>query len=512
MRLQPGSTLWLLAHELRLDWRRRTQRRAGRRSALWLSALVPVFLMVFIGLPLGRALRRYEVVVDPASALLAGLGLAAYFTLMLSQALAAAAETLYQRGDLDLLFSSPVSPRRVITVRFLAIAFSAFSVFGFFTAPPLAVIAMMGHPTWLAAIGVIFALALGATAVAAFMAAGLLRWVGASRTRTVAHILAALIGALFFLLTQLRTMLGGDRTENLSQAVAELAQSPAFRAIPGLDWPLRALLGEPWPLLAVIGVGCALLALAIVGLGPGFAADMANAAGAERPRRRRQPSRAFVTGAFPAALEKELRLIFRDPTLLTQVLARVLYLLPLGLLALREGAGHHREVLAGAAAGLVFMANQVAGSLAWIAISAEEAPELLASAPVTTRLIQRAKIAAVALVVSTLLAPVLAPLIFFAPLAGLAAAAGCAAAVLSASAVNLRWQRPVKRSEFRNRRNTSWFVTLVELGLGLLIATATALFASGNPWGAFPAAVALGCVLEIRRREGRPPTVAQADA
>lgn len=508
MKLRPGSTFWMLAHELRLDWRRRTQRRAGRRSALWLTACVPVFLMVGIGLPLGRALRGYEVPVDPASALLAALGLVAYFTLMLSQALGAAAETLYERGDLDLLFSSPISPRRVITVRFLAIAFSGFSVFGFFTAPPLAVIAMMGHPAWLAAIGVIFALALAAAAVAAFLAAGLLRWVGARRTRTVAHILAALIGALFFLLTQLRAMLGGDRTQKLSQAISEVAQSPAIRAIPGLDWPLRALLGEPGPLLAVVGGGCALLVLAIFGLGPGFAADMANAAGADRPRRRGLASRAFVTRTFPAALEKELRLIARDPTLLTQVLARVLYLLPLGLLALREGAGHDTVLLAGAAAGLVFMANQVAGSLAWIAISAEEAPELLASAPVPIRLIQRAKTAAVALVVSILLAPVLAPLILLAPLPGLAAAAGCAAAVLSASAVNLRWQRPVKRSEFRNRRNTSWFVTLVELGLGLLIATATALFAAGQPWAALPAAVALACILEVRRGARRPSTVA----
>jgi ABC-2 type transport system permease protein len=500
VKLAPGSTLWLVAHELRLDWRRRIQPRPGRRAALWLTAGFPLFLML-VSVPLGRALRHYQVTVEPVSAMVACAGLAGYFTLMLSQTLGAAVDMLYERGDLDLMLASPIAPRRVLMVRCVAIAFRAFSVFGFFTVPPLVVIAWIGHPEWLAAIGVIFALALAAAGLGLLLASDLLRMLGARRTRTVAHVLAAVIGAFFFLLTQVRSILGGEQAASLSQEIARIARSPDFHPPPGFDWPLRAMIGEPLPLLALLAICSGLFLLATAWLGPRFAADMAQAAGAAAPRRRTAAPRAFIAGAFPATLQKELRLIARDPTLLLQVLVRVLYLLPLGFIALRNTHGQDSLALAGAAAALTFMANQVAGSLAWITISAEEAPEVLASAPAPISLIRRAKMAAVILVVSGLLAPVLLPLIVLAPVAGLAASAGCAAAMLSAVLLNTWWQRPAKRSEFRNRRNTSWFVTVAELGLGLLIGGATGLFAAGQPWGLFPAFLAAGTLLALRRDE-----------
>jgi len=497
----PGSMLWLFVHELRLDWRRRTQRRAGRRPAFWVTASLPVFLMLAVGLPLGSALRGFVVPMGPVSALMACAGVAGYFTLMLSQTLAAAVEALYERGDLDLLFASPIAPGRVVMVRFLAIAFSAFSVFGYFTAAPLVVIALMGHLAWLSAIGVIFALALAATGIGLVLATGLLHLLGAKRTRTTAHLLAALIGALFFLLTQVRNILGGVRTHDLFADAVRFAHGPGFHPPPGLDWPLRAMLGEPLPLLAMVGTGLGVFLLATLWLGPRFAADVAKAAGGGAyPRRKAASQRKFVTGPFPATLRKELLLIARDPTLLAQVLVRVLYLLPLGFIALRNSAGHDGLALAGAAAGLAFMANQVAGSLAWITISAEDAPDVLASAPAAASTFRRAKVVAVALAVGGLLLPVLAPLVILAPRAGVAATLGCTAATLSAAFVNLWWQRPAKRADFRNR-NGSWFVTVIELGLGLLIGGATGLFAAGKIWGLVPAVLAAASLLALRRDE-----------
>ena len=67
--------------------------------------------------------------------------------------------------------------------------------------------------------------------------------------------------------------------------------------------------------------------------------------------------------------------------MLSQVLLRVLYIPPLVFLLLRNAGGAADPSLAGAAAGLVFMAGQVSASLSWITISAEEAPELLAMSP-----------------------------------------------------------------------------------------------------------------------------------
>ena len=72
------------------------------------------------------------------------------FSLMLSQTLAGAADALYARGDLDLLFSSPLDPRKTLTVRFAALAATAFSAFALLALPFLVPLAIFGHWRWLA--------------------------------------------------------------------------------------------------------------------------------------------------------------------------------------------------------------------------------------------------------------------------------------------------------------------------------------------------------------------------
>src|SRR4051812_33059656 len=112
--LKPGTTLWLLRHELRLSWRgllqRRGRGRGGRFGRLWLMLILPLILFATAGLPLAFALRDVEVPLIPVAGLVAAAGMAMIFTLMLSQTLAASVEALYERADLDLLFSSPLSP------------------------------------------------------------------------------------------------------------------------------------------------------------------------------------------------------------------------------------------------------------------------------------------------------------------------------------------------------------------------------------------------------------------
>src|SRR4051794_27194028 len=119
----PGSTLWLLRHEVRLFWRGLAQKRGGGRwRRLWLTIAVPLILMASAGVPLGFVLRKIdEAPITPAAGLIAAAVLLSLFTLMLSQTLGAAVTALYERADLDLLFSSPLEPRRVLAVPFLAV-------------------------------------------------------------------------------------------------------------------------------------------------------------------------------------------------------------------------------------------------------------------------------------------------------------------------------------------------------------------------------------------------------
>ncbi|WP_293899826.1 hypothetical protein [Phenylobacterium sp.] len=501
----PGSTIWLLDHELRLAFRRlRPNRRRGRWAGVILSVIAPVFLTFGLGVPLGLFLRRVPVVVTPVVAAVAAVAAVMLFTLMLSQTLSAAVDALYQRGDMDLLFSSPLQPRRVMTVRFLGVAATVFSIFAYLAAGPLVVLAVMGHPRWLALLVVLFALALGAAGVGLMLASALFRLLGPRRTRTVAQVMAALIGAVFFLTAQLRNILGGGGSQSLWSTVVRLAHEPRFQ-VPGLSWPIRAAMGEPLPLLAMIAAGCALFGVANAWLGPGFAADAAAAAGAGRrgPARTRASAGPFAAGPFAVTLRKELRLLARDPALIAQVLLRVLYMIPLGVVLLRQAGQGDAVLVPGSAGALSLLAGQVAGSLAWITVSAEDAPELLASAPAPAALVRRGKLAAVGLPLAILLAPFLLPLIVLNPPAGLAATTGCAASVSMAALLNVWWQRPGKRSDFRTRRRASWFVTWAEFALGLLIAGATVLFAFGQPWGLIPAALAGLGVLAMRRSDAR---------
>ena len=504
-----GSTLWLLRHELRLSWRGIMTRRGrgrGRFRALWLTALLPVILFFTAGLPLAFALKRVQIPVAPISIAIAAAVGVALFTLMLSQTLSAAVDALYERADLDLLFSSPMKPRSVLAVRFLAVAVNVFALFGIVTTAILLPIAVMGHPGWLAVEGVLFAIALAATGVGLLIAGGLFRLIGPRRTRTLGQVLAAITGAAFFLVGQGYNILGRHQSASAWTSLVQLANAPRFRPPPGVDWLLRAMLGEPGPLIAVLVAGAGVFLIANQLLGARFAADAASAAGIGTGggKARRVGRARFAADAFGATLSKELRLIARDPALISQVLLRVLYILPLGFVALRNAGTAQTLALPGSAAALSLIAGQIVGSLAWITISAEDAPDLLSCAPTPMRTLRRAKIAAAILPVAVLLAPVLLPMIVMAPLAGLAATAGCAASAGMTAALNVWWQRPGKRSEFRRQRQASWGVTLAEFGLGLIIAVATGLLAFGGfGWALIPAALALVGVLLLSRSDAQ---------
>ena len=69
--------------------------------------------------------------------------------------------------------------------------------------------------------------------------------------------------------------------------------------------------------------------------------------------------------------------------LVSQTLMQILYLLPPAFLLWRSFEGS--EALLVLVPVLVMAAGQLAGGLAWLAISGEDAPDLVASAPVPAR-------------------------------------------------------------------------------------------------------------------------------
>jgi ABC-2 type transport system permease protein len=129
---------------------------------------------------------------------------------------------------------------------------------------------------------------------------------------------------------------------------------------------------------------------------------------------------------------------------------------------------------------IVMAAGQLAGGLAWLAVSGEDAPDLIASAPVSTHRVLRAKIEAVLGVVILVVAPLLIALSIASPRLAVATGVGVAVAAASATVIQIWFRAQVDRRAFGRRHVSSRVATYAEALTSILWAGAAALAASGS--------------------------------
>ena len=198
--------------------------------------------------------------------------------------------------------------------------------------------------------------------------------------------------------------------------------------------------------------------------------------------RERSPSRVLR--------QKEWTLLWRDPWLVSQSLMQILYLLPPALmlwLSFREGGGALLVLIPV----VVMAAGQLAGGLAWLSISGEDAPDLVATAPITSSRVIVAKIEAVIGTIALVFAPLSVALAFASPLAAIVSAIGILMAAASATVIQLCFRVQARRSQFRRRQTSSRIATFAEAFSSIAWA-ATAALAAGESWLAlFPAFIAV---------------------
>jgi ABC-2 type transport system permease protein len=114
---------------------------------------------------------------------------------------------------------------------------------------------------------------------------------------------------------------------------------------------------------------------------------------------------------------KEWTLLLRDPWLMSQTLMQLLYLLPAAFLLWRNFYGGDGGASALLVPILIVAAGQLGGGLAWLAVSGEDAPELIASAPVPPARVLRAKTEAVLGAIAVIFGPLVVMLGVAAPFA-----------------------------------------------------------------------------------------------
>src|SRR5579885_358273 len=498
----PATTVWFAAHELRLAWRDwLSMMTGGKRSRMAVAFFALIGFVLFMH---GMAVLGLRNVADPGSApskaaliLISGSALLS-FALMISQAMESVTRAFYTRSDLDLILSSPASARRVFSLRIVTMAAGAILMALLLAGPFINVMALWHGARWLSAYGVVLSLGAAAAALAVGFTVGLFRTIGAKRTRLVAQIVAAVIGAGFVIGLQIGAILSYGDLSRFVFLQSDVLAAHLPDTTSALWLPARAMLGDVHALAITFIASMTLLFAAVAIFAPRFGDHAVAAAGVSFEARKRS-SRAGFRNLSPdrALRRKEWALLRRDPWLVSQTLMQILYLVPPAILLWRnygDGAG----ALLILVPVLVMAAGQLAGGLAWLAISGEDAPELVATAPVPPRFIIRAKIEAVLGACALVFAPFVAALFLASAYEAAITAAGAAIAVVAATMIQLWFRAQAKRSHFRRRHTSSRVATFAEAFSSISWAGTAALAASGSMLALFPASIGLA-VLGVSR-------------
>lgn len=490
---QTGSLMWFARHELRLALRELVKPGRGLMVLLvatgiilFLHALAHLFVDALPDIALFRRDRPRP------SAIILSIMLLSLFMMLVAQAMEAVTRAFYTRGDLELILSSPANAARVFAVRMVATTIASLALVATLVVPLIDMLAIDHGIHWLGGYGVLIAFAALAQALALAITATLFDLIGPRRTRLTAQVVGALLGAAVVIGLQVPSILRTGEYNRFSH----LSDPVLIAAAPGRDsvlwWPARAATGELLPLFAILALALGIFALTVAAYAPSFGARVVAAAGISEGRSTTGARRRFVAYRSPAAAlrAKELRLIARDPWLLSQSLMQVLYLIPPALL-LWKNFGHQAGTLTILVPIVVMTAAQLAGGLAWLAISAEDAPDLIATAPLSPGMALRAKIEAVVLGAGIVTGPFFVIIGVLQP--GLAAIGVVFAfmAVMTSTIIQYRFSSQSRRSQFRRRQRSSQIATFAETLAAISWAGASGLAGVGSPMVFIPLTAAI---------------------
>jgi ABC-2 type transport system permease protein len=491
--MTPGTAVWFARHESRLAWRDwLSMITAGRRERLRRVVIAILVFAIFMHFVAYWMVGRYaDAPVDTSTLVTITASVLLSWLLMVSQAMESMTRAFYSRSDLDLILASPVAAQKLFAVRIATVGISVAAMAIPLAAPFIDILVVRGGLRWMGAYGLIAAMGAAAAALAVGFTVALFRIIGPRRTRLVAQVVAAVIGAAFVIGLQVAAILsyGTISRATVLQSHAVLAHAPDLASI--VWWPARAGMGDWLALVGVLAVSLALLAAAIALVAPRFGeyAVAATGAGAARVSQAVRQNAFKQTSPRRVLRRKEWLLLRRDPWLVSQTFMQMLYLIPPAVLLWRsfdDGDGAYNLLVPV----LVMAAGQLAGGLAWLAISGEDAPDLVATAPVPASFILRAKVEAVLGAVAAVFAPLLAVLVILSPWHALVAGAGIVVATMAATSIQLWFRSQAKRSQFRRRQVSSrvatfaeafssigWAATAAVAAVSLVLAIAPALIA-----------------------------------
>ena len=401
--------------------------------------------------------------------------------LILASAFQRSLETLYNRGDLPLLLSSPVPLRVIVATRLADIAFTTVLSSAIMIIPMLDVATLLLGPRWLwgwlawpaaSAVLVPFALAL---------TLALVRRIGPRRTRVGVQLLGVGIGITAFCGFQVSNWMTQMQAQDPDGGARE--SFFAWFAFAPLTQLAAAARGQPLWLALLALAGASALWWSRQRLACDFVTGVQATAGdtGHAPACSRSPAAAwqgaFTRSRWSTLVRKELRLVFRDPLLLVRSSTQIIMIVP-GL----ASAFLYRASVGLASVALVGTAL-AAALIAALMTTNDEAPDWAAVSPLPPRRTLAAR-AFAAMIVPALLGWVIAAVVLIigypivALVAGLGATINCAAtAWLTTCTVRSHTQE----ERAKNKQPMIIGQTLFGMAVGGLGAAGIALWVSGSP-------------------------------
>lgn len=505
--LRPASLSWLLWHEIRLffyDMSGQKPNAKHKRGMPMSMKIIMGFVLIFMHFLAWVILRKLPSLSGqpaPTILIMTGLAMFAVFSLMLSLALNRSVNALFQRGDLDLLLSSPISSKVIFRVKLAAVVFGVSATALFFLAPFAHVGLVLGQARWLGIYPTILSMAVIAASIAMLLTLGLVKILGIRRTLVVAQILGALTGATMFLISQLFSNSGKSFQQKILTNIRPLFEDGAALGGDSVLWlPAKALFGAPIELALFTALAFAAFYATSkfthqffvrgVQQSSGMAKSQALASASIANKTDKAKDHLFAQGLARNILLKEWRLIRRDPQLISHVLLQLLYLLPAMFLIFNG-----KSMLPGMAAGMIILSSSLAGSLIWIIVMAEDAADLLHSAPVNQKQIQGIKLIAAILPVLLLILPVLLWVMLSAPGLALLTLFSAIASMLCVSLINVWLNKPQPRAQFNRRANGNFAAGLIEQVNHFSWAGFVYVTVVFGWWGAIPFTIAISSLL-----------------
>ncbi len=472
MTLHPGSFAWLLAHDLRLSWRQLTEvvaRWSTRTTTVFVVVgFVVVSLVAMHALAWGAFSLRASTpgLFSPQALATAAIGALLW---MIAQGLLGATRSLYERGSLELLFASPLPAWKAVASRAVSIAATSVAALAPLLFPLANVGALQDGSAWLSMYPILVAMALSGTAVGLMIAIALFNAAGARRARTISQIMAAVIAGGFVLVVQIGLLLPKEMTAEaktwFGQAQQWLAQNTGdiFARLQA------AAHGDVSTLAILLLLSAVIFIVAVAALSGAFATACQTAAGSSADPLTATSARSasrFRAGPGPSLRLKEWRLLTRDPNLFAQLGLQIIYTLPLAVLLLRSP--HDIPPAIALTPLIVVLAAQISASLAWITVSGEDAPELIATAPIPATQSALAKLSAIAAPLAVILALPILSLAVIAPRAALFAIVFGGLAASSTALLNFWHPIAGNRRSLLRRHSQSKVIAIAEHGLALL--------------------------------------------